>query len=248
MNTVECKEAKEVKFQKSMFVIDGASSVKLDKVDIEKESVIDEAAIIIQDATDKAMNVKIEELTMSEVKSEKGLSAGVKIKMVNNDSNVEMGKDKKCSFKSCVATAGNAGAITIEMKKAVDHLKLPGEGKLELGENKGKDSSVASLCIIAEDFDDFCKKEGSFEFAKNYNDENKGWIVGAKEEGGDLEDVYEKYLKKEEPKEEPEPEPEKKKMSAGTIVAIVVPIVVVVIVVVVVIIVIVVVRKKRSRN
>ncbi|KAH7828598.1 uncharacterized protein MONOS_13717 [Monocercomonoides exilis] len=246
MNTVEFKEANEVKFQKSMFVINGASSVKLDKVDIEKVSVVDEAAIIIQDATDKAMNVKIEELTMNEVKSEKGLSAGVKIKMVDSGSNVEMGKDKKCSFKSCVATAGNAGAITIEMKKAVDHLKLPGEGKLELGENKGKDSSVASLCIIAEDFDDFCKKGDSFGFAKDYNDDNKGWIVGAKDEKSDLEDVYEKYLKKEEPKEEPEPE--KKKSNAGTIVAIVVPIVVVVIVVVVVIIVIVVVRKKRSRN
>ncbi|KAH7828668.1 uncharacterized protein MONOS_10590 [Monocercomonoides exilis] len=247
MKSIECKGDNEVKFEESLFVINGASSIEFDTVEINKVSVTNGAAIIMQDATDKVSSVKIEGLSMNEVKSEKGLSAGVKIKMVDSGSKVEMGKDKKCSFKSCVATAGNAGAIFIEMKKADDHLKLPGEGKLELANtNKGKDSSVASLCIIAEDFDDFCKKEGSFEFAKDYNDGNKGWIVGAKEEGGDLEDVYEKYLKKEEPKEEPEPE--KKKSNAGTIVAIVVPIVVVVIVVVVVIIVIVVVRKKRSRN
>ncbi|KAH7822349.1 uncharacterized protein MONOS_16576 [Monocercomonoides exilis] len=182
---------------------------------------------------------------MNGVKSSKGLCAGVLIKMVDNGSKVEMGREKKCSFKSCEAASGKAGAILIEVKDAVENLKLPGEGKLELGDNKGKDSSVASLCIIAPDFDKFSQQKDAFAFAKDYNDGNKGWIVGATDEEAAPEDVYEKYLK--EKKDEPEPE-KKKKMSAGTVVAIVVPIVVVVVVVVVVIIAIIVVRKRRSRN
>ncbi|KAH7832310.1 uncharacterized protein MONOS_15378c2 [Monocercomonoides exilis] len=246
MSGVECKGNNEVKFQESLFVINESSSVKFDTVEINKVSMTDGAAINILDAADKASSVQIEGLTMNEVKSSKGLSAGVMIKMVDNGSKVEMGRNKKCSFKSCEAASGKAGAILIEVKDAVGNLKLPGEGKLEFGDNKGKDSSVASLCIIAPDFDKFSQQKDSFEFAKDYNDDNKGWIVGAKEEGGDLEDVYEKYLKHKEPKDEPEPE--KKKSNAGTVVAIVVPIVVVVIVVVVVIIAIVVVRKRRSRN
>ncbi|KAH7815668.1 uncharacterized protein MONOS_18299 [Monocercomonoides exilis] len=245
MSGVACKGDNEVKFEKSVFDIESASSVKFDTIEINKVSVIDGAAISIQDASDKASSVKIEGLSMNGVKSGNGLCAGVMIKMTEKDSKVEMGRVKKCSFKSCEAVSGKAGAIFIEVKDAVDNLKLPGKGNLELDSNKGE-NSVASLCIIAEDFENFCKQEDAFGFAKDYNDGNKGWIVGAKEEGGDLEDVYEKYLKHEEPKDEPEPE--KKKSSAGTVVAIVVPIVVVVIVVVVVIIAIVVVRKKRSRN
>ncbi|KAH7822455.1 uncharacterized protein MONOS_15896 [Monocercomonoides exilis] len=247
MKDIECKGDNEVKFLESLFVIDGASSVKLDTVEINKVSVTDGAAISIEDEVEKASSVQIEGLTMKEVKSANGLCAGVLIKMEDDNSKVEMGREKKCSFKSCEAASGKAGAILIEVKDAVDNLKLPGEGKLELGDNKGKDSSVASLCIIAEDFDKFSQQKDSFEFAKDYNDGNKGWIVGAKKEGDNLEDVYEKYLKHKEPKDEPEPE-KKKKSSAGTVVAIVVPIVVVVIVVVVVIFAIVVVRKRRSRN
>ncbi|KAH7821270.1 uncharacterized protein MONOS_14495 [Monocercomonoides exilis] len=244
MRDVKCTDEKnEACFLKPLFEVNGASSVKLDTVEINKVIVMDGAAVSIQDATDKAMKVEIEGLTMNGVTSQSGFTAGILMKMVDGDSIVEMGKEKKCTFKSCVAAEGKAGAIFIEVKKAVDHLKLPAEGNLDIDStNKGKDSSVASLCIIAEDFENFCKQENAFGFAKNYNNDNKGWIVGAKDEKSDLEDVYEKYLKKE------ESEPEKKKMSAGTIVAIVVPIVVVVIVVVVVIIVIVVVRKKRSRN
>ncbi|KAH7822427.1 uncharacterized protein MONOS_6424 [Monocercomonoides exilis] len=245
MSGVECKGDNEVNFQESLFVINKSSSVKLDTVEINKVSVTDGAAINIQDAAEKASSVRIEGLTMNGVKSENGLCVGVMIKMVDDDSTVEMGRGKKCSFKSCEAASGKAGAILIEVKDAVDNLKLPGEGKLELGDNKGKDSSVASLCIIAPDFDKFSQQKDAFAFAKDYNDGNKGWIVGATDEEAAPEDVYEKYLK--EKKDEPEPE-KKKKMSAGTVVAIVVPIVVVVVVVVVVIIAIVVVRKRRSRN
>ncbi|KAH7822391.1 uncharacterized protein MONOS_14122 [Monocercomonoides exilis] len=245
MSGVECKGDNEVKFEKSLFDIEGAYSVKLDTVEINKVSVTDGAAINIQDAAEKASSVRIEGLSMNGVKSSKGLCAGVLIKMVDNGSKVEMGREKKCSFKSCEAASGKAGAILIEVKDAVDNLKLPGEGKLELGDNKGKDSSVASLCIIAPDFDKFSQQKDAFAFAKDYNDGNKGWIVGATDEEAAPEDVYEKYLK--EKKDEPEPE-KKKKMSAGTVVAIVVPIVIVVVVVVVVIIAIVVVRKRRSRN
>ncbi|KAH7832258.1 uncharacterized protein MONOS_14680 [Monocercomonoides exilis] len=247
MSGVECKGDNEVKFQESLFVISESSSVKFDTVEINKVSMTDGAVISIRDATDKASTVKIEGLTMNEVKSANGLSAGIMIKMADNGSKVEMGREKKCSFKSCEAEKGDSGAIFIEMKEIVSNLKLPGEGKLEFdNNNKGKDSSVASLCIIAPDFDEYSKQEDAFGFAKDYNDDNKGWIVGAKKEGDNLEDVYEKYLKHKEPKDEPEPE--KKKSNAGTVVAIVVPIVVVVIVVVVVIIAIIVVRKKRSRN
>ncbi|KAH7822293.1 uncharacterized protein MONOS_17655 [Monocercomonoides exilis] len=245
MSGVECKGDNEVKFLESLFVIDSASSIKLDTVEINKVSVTDGAAINIQDAAEKASSVRIEGLSMDGVKSSKGLCAGVMIKMVDDDSTVEMGREKKCSFKSCEAASGKAGAILIEVKDAVDNLKLPDVGKLELGDNKGKDSSVASLCIIAPDFDKFSQQKDSFAFAKDYNDDNKGWIVGATDEEAAPEDVYEKYLK--EKKDEPEPE-KKKMMSAGTVVAIVVPIVVVVVVVVVVIIAIVVVRKRRSRN
>ncbi|KAH7822593.1 uncharacterized protein MONOS_17627 [Monocercomonoides exilis] len=246
MKDIECKGDNEVKFQESLFVIKESSSVKFDTVEINKVSVADGAAIIVQDATDKVSSVKIEGLNMKELKSGSKNSAGIMIKMVDDNSKVEMGREKICSFKSCEAASGKAGAILIEIQNAVTNLKLPGEGKLEFDNNNKGENSVASLCIIAPDFDKFSQQKDAFEFAKDYNDDNKGWIVGAKEEGGDLEDVYEKYLKHKEPKDEPEPE--KKKSNAGTVVAIVVPIVVVVIVVVVVIIVIVVVRKKRSRN
>ncbi|KAH7827371.1 uncharacterized protein MONOS_15763 [Monocercomonoides exilis] len=250
MSAVVCADdTNEVKFQESLFDISCASDVDLEGVDISKVSVINGATISIKDETGSISNVNIEGLTMKDVKSENGASAGIIINMTSESSSVKMGRANKCSFKSCTAPAGNAGAMYVEMSKATAQLLLPLANNLDIdNSNTAHNSSVASLCIVAPDFDAFSKQEGAFEFAKDYTEANAGWVVGAADENSEPEDVYEKYLKKnhDDPKDDPVPDDDKK-ANTGVIVAIVVPIVVVVVVVAAIaIIAIVIVRRKRS--
>ncbi|KAH7827368.1 uncharacterized protein MONOS_17315 [Monocercomonoides exilis] len=217
MSAVVCADdTNEVKFQESLFDISCASDVDLEGVDISKVSVINGATISIKDETGSISNVNIEGLTMKDVKSENGASAG---------------------------------AMYVEMSKATAQLLLPLANNLDIdNSNTAHNSSVASLCIVAPDFDAFSKQEGAFEFAKDYTEANAGWVVGAADENSEPEDVYEKYLKKnhDDPKDDPVPDDDKK-ANTGVIVAIVVPIVVVVVVVAAIaIIAIVIVRRKRS--
>ncbi|KAH7823504.1 uncharacterized protein MONOS_15336 [Monocercomonoides exilis] len=254
LETVSCVDGEsKASFQKPLIDIEGAKRVILKGVKVSNVEVEDGAAISIADGSGEASSVVIDGLNMESVESKNSETAALMIKMTSETSSVELGREEKCSFKSCKAPQGKSGAAFIEMKNSVTNLKLPAEGKLDIDEtNTGSGSKSTSLCIVAPDFEEFSKQDGAFEFAKDYKDENSGWIVGAKDETSKPVDVYENYLKKEEPAVDPEPDPlekaDNKKSNGGVIaVAIVVPIVFVAVVVAVVIIYTIQVRKRRSK-
>eukprot|EP00770_Monocercomonoides_exilis_P008030 MONOS_7988.1-p1 / transcript=MONOS_7988.1 / gene=MONOS_7988 / organism=Monocercomonoides_exilis_PA203 / gene_product=unspecified product / transcript_product=unspecified product / location=Mono_scaffold00289:50780-53095(+) / protein_length=772 / sequence_SO=supercontig / SO=protein_coding / is_pseudo=false len=243
MNTVSCTDEKNtVTFSSSPFSFSSVSSASLNGVDISNVNIQNGAAITIEDGGSTPSAVSIEGLNIKNSNSEKGEAAGLEISLSSNESTVEIGRNNKCTFKSCTAPKGKAGAISIGMPKATSNLRLPSANNLEIDSSNTANSTARSICIIAPDFDEFCKQDGAFEFANDYDNSTAGWIVGAIDEESEPEDAFEKYLKS---KEEPAPE-DKKKSNAGTVVAIVVPIVVVVVVAVVVVVVVLMVVKKRK--
>ncbi|KAH7819576.1 uncharacterized protein MONOS_13609 [Monocercomonoides exilis] len=252
MHTVSCTDERNtVSFSSSLFSFSSVSSASLNGVEISNVNVQNGAAISIKNEGSAPSEVSIEGLSMNGVNSENGKVAGLEISLSSEESKVEIGSTSKCTFKSCTAPKGKAGAMTIGMPKATSNLQLPSANNLEIDSSNTAGSKPSSLFIVALDFDEFCKLEGSFEFAKDFDESAAGWIMGAKDEKSEPEDVYEKYLKeKEDPTPGPTPEdpaPEdKKKSNTGTVVAIVVPIVVVVVVAVVVVVVVIVVVKKRK--
>ncbi|KAH7820323.1 uncharacterized protein MONOS_2232 [Monocercomonoides exilis] len=256
LNTVTCTDERNtVSFSSSPFSFSGASEVSLNRVEISKVNVQNGAAISIRDKSDSSSKVSIEGLNMNEVKSEKGAAAGLDITLSSKESRVAIGRSSKCSFKSCTAPKGKAGAIIIDMPKATSNLQLPSEHNLDIDSSNTAGSKTTSLFIIALDFEEFCKQEDAFAFANDYDESTSGWIEGAIDEESEPEDVYEKYLKEKEDPTPGDPTPEgpapkgKKKSNAGTVVAIVVPIVVVVIAaIVVVVIIVVVVKKKKAKH
>ncbi|KAH7819418.1 uncharacterized protein MONOS_8619 [Monocercomonoides exilis] len=253
MNAVTCTDERStVSFSTSPFYFDGISAVSLNEVEISKVNVLLNPTIFIfHYRRETSSTVSIEGLNMNGVNSENGASAGLEISLVSKESTVTIGRNKKCSFKSCSAPKGKSGAILIELRKATSNLQLPSANNLEIDSSNTAGSKSTSLFIIAPDFEEFCTQEDAFEFANDYDNSTAGWIVVAKNDNSEPADVYEKYLKKPDPapegpaSEEPAPE-DKKKPNAGTVVAIVVPIVVVVVVAVVVVVVVIVVVKKRK--
>ncbi|KAH7823796.1 uncharacterized protein MONOS_1876 [Monocercomonoides exilis] len=160
-------------------------------------------------------------------------------------STVSIGRTSKCTFKSCSASNGYSGAIYLDMKQTMFHLKLPAAFNLDIDNSNTAKSSTTSIFIMAPDVKAFCEQEDSFEFANEYDESAAGWIMGAKDEDSDPVDLFEKFMKSRQEKQKEEAQ----KKKAGTIVAIVVPIVVVVVVaVVVVVVVIIVVRKRKSKS
>ncbi|KAH7816878.1 uncharacterized protein MONOS_6858 [Monocercomonoides exilis] len=253
LETVSCVDGgNKATFQKLLIDIEGAKGVTLKGVKVSNVEVEDGAAIGIVDGSEEASSVVIDGLSMESVESKNSETAGLMIKMTSESSSVELGREEKFSFKSCKSPQGKSGAVFIEMKNSVTNLKLPAEGKLDIdGTNTGSGSKSTSLCIVAPDFEEFSKQDGAFEFAKDYKDENSGWIVGAKDDKSKPVDIYEKFLKKDNPAVDPEPAPlektDNKKANGGVItIAIVVPIVFVAIAVAVVIADLVYVRKRRS--
>ncbi|KAH7819676.1 uncharacterized protein MONOS_4886 [Monocercomonoides exilis] len=271
MHTVSCTDERNtVSFSSSLFSFSSVSSASLNGVEISNVNVQNGAAIAIKNGGSTPSAVSIEGLSMNGVNSENGKVAGLEISLSSEESTVEIGRTSKCTFKSCTAPNGKAGAISIGMPKATSNLQLPSANNLEIDGSNTAGSKSSSLFIIAPDFDEFCKKDGTFEFAKDFDESAAGWIMGAENEVSEPADVYEKYLKeKEDPTpgptpgptpedptpEDPTPEdpipegptPEgKKKPNAGTVVAIVVPIVVVVVVAVVVVVVVLMIVKKRK--
>ncbi|KAH7829336.1 uncharacterized protein MONOS_6739 [Monocercomonoides exilis] len=245
MNTVTCTDnSNTVSFSSSTFYFSGPKEVSLNGVEISNVKFSNSAAIFITEPLDEAVKISIEGLNIREANSKKGDAAGLRIALFSEESTVAIGRNNKCSFKSCTAPKGKSGAILIEISKATSNLKLPSEHNLEIDNSNTANSTARSIFIIAPDLDEFCKQEGAFEFANDYDDSTVGWIVGAKDEESEPTDVYEKYLKKTE-----DLSPEDKKPNAGTVVAIVVPIVVVVVVaVVVIVVVIVIVKKKKAKS
>ncbi|KAH7819934.1 uncharacterized protein MONOS_11875 [Monocercomonoides exilis] len=244
MNTVTCTDNGDtVSFSSSTFYFSGPKEVSLNGVEISNVKISNNAAIYITEPLDEAVKISIEGLNIREVNSKIGDTAGLQIVLFSEESTVAIGRNNKCTFKSCTAPEGKAGAIIIEMPKTISNLQLPSANNLEIDSSNTANSTARSIFIVAPDFDEFCKQEGAFEFANDYDDSTVGWIVGAKDEESEPTDVYEKYLKKTE-----DLSPEDKKSNAGTVVAIVVPIVVVVVAVVVVVIVIVVKKRKVKSN
>eukprot|EP00770_Monocercomonoides_exilis_P006961 MONOS_6924.1-p1 / transcript=MONOS_6924.1 / gene=MONOS_6924 / organism=Monocercomonoides_exilis_PA203 / gene_product=unspecified product / transcript_product=unspecified product / location=Mono_scaffold00227:27481-29364(-) / protein_length=628 / sequence_SO=supercontig / SO=protein_coding / is_pseudo=false len=200
MSNVECvDESNKATFQSPLFEIEGASDIVIESVKISNVKVKDGAAISIADGREEASSVVIDGLNMECIESKNSETAGLSIILSSEESSVSIGRESKCTFKSCSAQEGKAGAMYIEMEKAISNLELPAEGNLEIDEtNTGKDSSGASLCIVSPDFEEFSQQEDAFEFAKDYSDESAaGWIVGAADVDAKPIDVYEKYLKEE---------------------------------------------------
>ncbi|KAH7819696.1 uncharacterized protein MONOS_4868 [Monocercomonoides exilis] len=243
MDTVSCTDSSStVSFSSSPFSFSSVSSASLNGVEISNVNVQNGAAIAIKNEGSTPSEVSIEGLSMNGVNSENGKVAGLEISLASKESTVAIGRNSKCTFKSCTAPKGKAGAISIGMPKAASNLQLPSANNLEIDGSNTANSTARSIFIVAPDFDEFCKQDDAFEFAKDFDESAAGWIMGAKDEESDPEDAYEKYLKS---KEEPAAEG-KKKPNAGTVVAIVVPIVVVVVVAVVVVVVVLMVVKKRK--
>eukprot|EP00770_Monocercomonoides_exilis_P006076 MONOS_6046.1-p1 / transcript=MONOS_6046.1 / gene=MONOS_6046 / organism=Monocercomonoides_exilis_PA203 / gene_product=unspecified product / transcript_product=unspecified product / location=Mono_scaffold00185:58394-59827(-) / protein_length=478 / sequence_SO=supercontig / SO=protein_coding / is_pseudo=false len=241
MNTVKCTdETSFVTFSSSPFSFSGASEVLLNGVEISNLKFSYGPAIFISDSEETAAKIFIEGLNIKNSHSELGYTAGLWISLVSEESTVAIGRNDKCSFKSCSAPEGKSGAIFIDMPKATSNLQLPSANNLEIDSSNTAGSESTSLFIIAPDFDEFCKQEDAFEFANDYDESTSGWIKGAKDEESEPEDVYEKYVKVR--------QEQLKKKKVGTIVAIVVPVVVVVVAAVVAVVIVVVVRKRRKRN
>ncbi|KAH7821891.1 uncharacterized protein MONOS_5159 [Monocercomonoides exilis] len=246
LDSVSCSDEKEkVTFNEPLIDINGANKINLKGVDISKVDIVEGAAINIEAGESVSCDVKVEGLKMNEISSKKSKTAGLLIDLKSDKSKVEIGRSEKCSFKSCATQEGKSGAIYIELKKATSNLALPTENNLEIDETNSAGSSSASLCIIAPDFDEFSKQNGAFDFAKNYNDSNAGWVVGASDPSSDPEDVYEKYVKKSSEDPNPDEKEKPKTKTAVIVVAVVVPIVFVIAVVVIIIVVVVIVRRRR---
>ncbi|KAH7832682.1 uncharacterized protein MONOS_4005 [Monocercomonoides exilis] len=246
VKTVTCTDEKNtVSFLLSPFSFLGASEVSLNGVEIGKVKVKGGAAISINDGIETTSKVSIEGLDIKDSNSEMGNTAGLQIVLFSEESTVAIGRGSKCSFKSCSAPEGKAGAMLIRMPKATSNLQLPTANNLEIDSSNTAGSKTTSLFILAPDFEEFCKQEDAFEFANDYDDSTAGWIVGAKDEESEPEDVCEKYVKVRQDRiaEQNRKQKEKKRR---IIVAVVVPIVVVVVVVVVVVIVVVVIIKKKK--
>ncbi|KAH7832670.1 uncharacterized protein MONOS_3993 [Monocercomonoides exilis] len=249
VNTVTCTDEKNtISFLSSPFSFSGASEVSLNGVEIGKVKVKEGAAISINDGIETTSKVSIEGLDIKDSTLEMGNTAGLQIVLFSEESTVAIGRGSKCSFKSCSAPEGKAGAIFIDMPKATSNLQLPTASNLEIDSSNTAGSKTTSLFILAPDFDEFCKQEDAFEFANDYDNSTSGWIVGAKDSESEPEDVYVKYVKVRQDRiaEQNRKQKEKKRR---TIVAIVVPIVVVVVVVaVVVIVVVVIIKKKKAKH
>ncbi|KAH7821570.1 uncharacterized protein MONOS_7828 [Monocercomonoides exilis] len=248
VKTVTCTDEKNtVSFLSSPFSFSGASEVSLNGVEIGKVKVKGGAAISINDGIETTSKVSIEGLDIKDSTSENGASAGLEISLSSEESKVEIGRTSKCTFKSCTAPKGKAGAMSIKMPKAASNLHLPSANNLEIDGSNTANSTARSICILAPDFDEFCKQEDAFEFANDYDNSTAGWIVGAKDEEAESEDVYEKYVKVRQDRIDEQNRKQKEK-KRRTIVAIVVPVVVVVVAVVVVVVIVVVKKRKAKRD
>ncbi|KAH7828426.1 uncharacterized protein MONOS_4583 [Monocercomonoides exilis] len=214
MSTVTCTDnGNTVSFSSSPFSFSSVSSASLNGVEISNANVQNGAAITIENGGSTHSAVSIEGLSMNGVNSENGKVAGMEISLSSKESTVAVGRKSKCTFKSCTAPKGKAGAIFIEMPKATSNLQLPSTGNLDIDSSNTAGSKSTSLFIVAPDLDEFCKQEDAFEFANDYDNSTVGWIVGATDEVSEPADVYEKYLKgkkdkpkKDGPKEEEEDE------------------------------------------
>ncbi|KAH7820309.1 uncharacterized protein MONOS_6283 [Monocercomonoides exilis] len=232
-------DANSISFAASPFQLSSKSYMSLNGMEINKINVRYRAVISISDMSNSSSTISIEGLSMDGVNSENGVTAGLSISLTNEESTVSIGRESKCTFKSCSAPEGKSGAMLIDMPKTTSNLQLPAANNLDIDSSNTAGSKPTSLFILAPDIEEFCKQEDAFEFANDYGESAAGWIVGAKDYESEPVDVFDirEGTKQNE-----------KKTKAGTIVAIVVPIVVVVIVAVVVVIVIVVVKKKKSKN
>ncbi|KAH7820286.1 uncharacterized protein MONOS_9149 [Monocercomonoides exilis] len=249
MDSVTCTDERIFSsFSVDPFEIDAVTEVEINEVEINKVNVQIKAAIEIADYHNEKSKITVDGLKLSEVKSEKGYAAGLRINLRNEESTVAIGRTSKCTFKSCSAPEGVSGAIVIEMPKTTSNLQLPATNNLYIDGSNTAGSKSTSLFISAPDIEEFCQQEDAFEFANDYGESSAGWIKAAVNLESEPIDVVEKYVKKHNnPKNDLATE-DKKKTNAGTVVAIVVPIVVVVIAVVVIVIVIVVVKKKKSKS
>ncbi|KAH7819393.1 uncharacterized protein MONOS_12188 [Monocercomonoides exilis] len=254
MNTVSCvDDSSTVSFSSSVLSFKDTNEVSLNGVDISNVKIFASPAVFILNSEDKAAKIVVEGLNIKDANSEKGDTAGLEIILYSEESTVAIGRTRKCSFKSCTAPKGKAGAMAIVMPKATSNLQLPSANNLEIDSSNTANSTARSICIIAPDFDEFCKQEGSFEFANDYDNSTAGWIVGAKDTESEPEDAYEKYMKAKQDRiderireQEREQDRKQKEKKRRMIVAIVVPIVVVVVVAIVVVVVVFVVVKKRK--
>ncbi|KAH7816326.1 uncharacterized protein MONOS_8996 [Monocercomonoides exilis] len=250
MNTVTCTDnSNTVSFSSCPFYFDRIREVSLNGVVISNVKISHGPAIFISDFEETARKIDIEGLNIKDSNSEEGDTAGLQIVLFSEESTVAIGRNSKCTFKSCTAPKGKSGAIMIEMPKTISNLKLPSANNLKIDSSNTANSTARSIFIVASDFDEFCKQEDAFEFANDYDNSTAGWIVGAKDTKSEPGDVYEKYVKVRQDRiaEQNRKQKEKKRRM---IISIVVPIVVVVVVVAVVVIVVafVIVKKKKAKS
>ncbi|KAH7820327.1 uncharacterized protein MONOS_2235 [Monocercomonoides exilis] len=170
-----------VLFLYSPFYFYAASEVSLNGIDVNKVNVKQGSAIKIEDGEKTQSKIIVEGLNVNEVKSQNGESAGLDISLNSEASTVEIGRTRKCTFRSCSSSDGYAGAIFVGMPKAVSNLQLPAANNLDIDGSNTVGSNSISLCLISPDIEEFCQQENAFEFANDYSESAVGWIVGAKD-------------------------------------------------------------------
>ncbi|KAH7823779.1 uncharacterized protein MONOS_1860 [Monocercomonoides exilis] len=240
MNSVSCTdEASFMTFSGPLFDFNEPKEVTLNGVEISKVNILDGAVLEIIKHYQNMSEVSIEGLNIQNVNTAKGTTAGLRLECKCEGSTVSIGRSRKCTFKSCSAPNGYSGAIYLEMKQTMSHLKLPAAHNLDIDSSNTVNTTSRSVFIIAPDIEEFLEQEGAIEFAFDYNESAVGWIIAKKDFISDPVDVYEKYVKVKQDLA--------KMKKTLKIIAIVVPIVVVVVAVIVVVVVVVIVRKRKSK-
>ncbi|KAH7828834.1 uncharacterized protein MONOS_6162 [Monocercomonoides exilis] len=180
----------------SPFHFEGVSEVSLNGVNVSNVKIMNNATFLFEDSEDKATKIIVEGMNAQNVITTFGEAARFAMYLRSEESTVSIGRQSRCTFKSCLST-GKAGAIYIRMEKIKPNLQLPSAGNLDIdSSNKvGTMPKPASLFIESEGIDEFCKQENVFQFADAFEGSTAGWIMGRKNDQSNYEDLYEKYLK-----------------------------------------------------
>ncbi|KAH7828557.1 uncharacterized protein MONOS_4960 [Monocercomonoides exilis] len=198
MNNVSCTDDSIcISFIFSPFYFEGTSEISLNGLEVSNVNERNGATITIKDGNSTFSTVNIEGLNMNEVNSAYGDAAGLEIYLHSEESTVSIGRQSRCTFKSCTAPIGIAGVMYIWMAKIKPNLQLPSAGNLDIDSSNtvGPTSKPTSLFIESEGIDEFCKQENVFQFADAFEGSTAGWIMGRKNNQSASEDLYEKYLK-----------------------------------------------------
>ncbi|KAH7816111.1 uncharacterized protein MONOS_5141 [Monocercomonoides exilis] len=187
----------EITFAGSPFMFH-CSCVYLDEIVANRVVIENGAAIeITSTSLSSEVLVAIDGIWMDNIRSKSGIVAGLYIHSTNYGSFVYFDGSFNCSFVSCVAEQGKAGAVTISLAQATSRLTFPELKYLSFDKSNKRAGNVdTSLFLAVPDIHKFGKNRNAFPFASSYTSSNKGWLMGATCESCEMSDLYEKFIEK----------------------------------------------------